>query len=191
LKATDRWIFQNIWCCYNSSILEFCQQPIRKLAVSGNIKKEPYPERYQLAQFGRNKYKENIQVLNFDQHEGISYSQRLQKFEFCFASSPHVFCPGSKNRKCAEFLVQKVFEIIAVGSLLVCPTYLKPHLEKIGLVHRVNCWLINFDNGLEKDLDDLFSQSYETVLKMRLNSHELAKKKLNSEKMWNTVSEKL
>ena len=173
----NRFICNNIWCCYNASRQPFREDPENKIAISGNIKAEAYPERSYMASLDRSQ----VEVLSFNQHENTSYSKRLNNYLCCFASAPYVFCQAAKKRECADFLVQKVFEILAVGSLLLCPKSLESRLNEVGLFDRVNCFLIDLSD--KKDLERhpeidyiLDERNRETINKIRRNGFQLSEK---------------
>ena len=70
-------------------------------------------------------------------------------------------------------LLQKTFEILAVGSLIVIPQTEKQILEDIGLIHNQNCYLIDKENVL-LSIEDIFN-NVEKYNKVRKAGQEFAK----------------
>jgi hypothetical protein len=160
----------NLWCCYNSSFREFNLFPQLKLAVSGEIHKKIYPERFTLKHINS----EHIAHIIYDRTVSSNYSTKLNQYFAGFSSCVHI---GSLKHRCKFFnthtLLQKTFEILAVGALLVMPQTEKQILEDIGLVHDTNCYLIDMKNVL-LSLKHIFN-NVEKYNKVRKAGHEFAK----------------
>lgn len=180
-EYSNRIIFNNIWTSYNSSFIEFNQNPENKIAVSGTISRH-YPERVLMSNLKNN----NIIVLpNLSFKD--EYQKRLNKYICCFASSVHV--PNLKDKRLTNthLITLKYFEILASGTLLLCPDSESKQLNRLGIYHNVNCIMINISdiNNIIKTVDYVIdSANREEIDNMRKSGQELARTKLNSEKKY-------
>jgi len=152
-------ITYNIWCCYKESILPFNESPELKLAISGNIHRRVYPERYILHKI-KSRY---IHHLHYDtsptaEHYGTRLNRYFAGFASCVHMTPdkHIKDPNKRTYYRSHTILQKTFEILGAGALLVMPDTEKNALEEIGLIHDVHCYLISMDNIL-RDIRHIFT----------------------------------
>ena len=57
------------------------------------------------------------------------------------------------------------------------------YIEKIGLKHNINCYLIDFNKNLNEQINYIF-QNYDYYNNVRLKGNVYAKEHLNSEKKY-------
>jgi len=171
-------ICNNIWCSYNSSFIEFNKNPIMKLFLSGAVSNN-YPERKNILKYNNViNYKYNKNDVN---NNNNNYNQELNKYIACFSSSVYVKSLKSNQLKNTHDILQKSFEILSSGSLLVCPLIEESYLNKIGLYHKKNCYLIDFNKNIQNQINNIIHNKYKNIFdKIRLNGQEYAKNKLNS-----------
>lgn len=191
LKKEKTWeknyIFKNIWCCYNESILDINMNPINKLLISG--------ARFFRSGFG---YKEreilhklsntnkNIISPGYNHNEinskQFTYNKRLNSFFACFSSSVYT------NNKNTHLIVLKTFEILGSGALLVMPKAEEEYISKIGLIHLKNCFLIDFNKNINYQINWILeSKNRELFNKIRKEGQLHAKKNLNEYNMINEI----
>ncbi|KKM05032.1 hypothetical protein LCGC14_1758200 [marine sediment metagenome] len=132
-------IFFNLWCCYESSFVPFNENPINKICVSGAVS-SAYPERIRLCKL-QNVIRLPIKKTEVRTPNNI-YNKRINEYIACFASSVHVHSLTTKKKVNTHLILLKVFEILAAGSLLLCPKSEKPCLKKMGLISMKNCILL-------------------------------------------------
>ncbi len=178
----------NLWSCYEKSILQINPNPINKILISGCLGKN-YPERITLTNLS-NKY---LSTLNYNSKDIVNndnnYSLNLNKYFACFTSSVYVTAFGSSTLINTNIILLKTFEILASGSLLVMPLSEKKYLEEINIIHNVNCYLINFDEDLDKQINYIF-ENIEYYDNVRKNGHELSKI-FTPENVFNKIKMKL
>lgn len=175
-------IFNNIWCCYKSSFIEFNKNPFLKIFLSGAISNS-YPERKKIIQYNNViKYEYN---KNHIKNDNDDYNKELNKYIACFSSSVYVISLSSNKLENTHTILQKTFEILSSGSLLVLPFIEEPYINKIGLFHNINCFLINFNNT-KQDIQDQINyitniNNKKNIDNIRLNGQKYAKNNFNSE----------
>jgi hypothetical protein len=77
-----------------------------------------------------------------------------------------------KQRRNTHTIVQKVFEILASGTLLLYPLHEAKYIQKIGLYHNINCYLIDFTKDLQKQINYILSnQNLTKINKIRHNGY--------------------
>jgi hypothetical protein len=84
-----------------------------------------------------------------------------------------------------HLVLLEIFEILASGSLLLCPNSEADALAKLGLYHRVNCWLSPSPtedvSGMTKTLEYLFDPTHrDEIDTIRSLGHALASSTLSS-----------
>ena len=157
----DNFVFGNLHCCYNESFLEVNRAPIHNLLVSGAISERHYPERLLLHQ--RSQTNKNICSLEgptggaFPRPDEVvstefTYNRRLNSYFACFSSGVSENGPGT-NMGC---VLLKTFEILGAGSLLVMPLHEEKHVASLGLKHMVNCYLLDFRDDLDSQVNAIF-----------------------------------
>lgn len=173
-------IFNNIWCCYDESFIDFNVKPIFKLLISGVTASNFYPERFILSKISK-KYNK-IKLLSYNENDiktlNNNYNKTLNKYFACFNSNVYVPTKNIKDNKHynTNILLLKTFEIIASGSLLVMPKSSEKILNNIGLYHNINCYLINFDENIIPQIENIFN-NIEKYNNVRKKAQELAKEK--------------
>ena len=174
------------WTSYNNSFINFNNNPLNKILVSGRITKH-YPERNKIIKFNYTEIlKYNMLDLN---NNNNNYNNILNKYLCCFNSSVYVKQKNATKQYKINNLLLKTFEILASGSLLLMPLEDEKLLNKNGLYHNNNCYLIDLNK------DDIFIQNEinyimninnrNEINKIRLNGQQFAKNNLNSEKKFN------
>jgi hypothetical protein len=185
-------IFNNIWCCYNTSICKYNKDPIKKILLSGAIDKVAYPERYKIKDFNNLIYhnKSNSEINETTNKYVNSYSKILNKYLCCFTSSVYVFNKTEKCIKNTHMILQKVFEILASGSLLIYPLQEEKYIKKIGLINKKNCYLIDFSIELLGQINEILDPvNIYNINKIRYNGYIHAINNLTSLKKFNEIME--
>lgn len=172
-------IFENIWCCYNSSFIEFNENPINKIYIPGRISTN-YPERLL---FENSKHVVTIDYSMEETKKGShkSFNQRLNSYLCCMTSSVYVHNETSKQLENTHLILLKVFEILAAGSLLLVPSSEKEYLDKIGIHSYENC--IMYDNESREEIVEFVTNlaNRAKVDEIRKTGQIYAKNNLNSE----------
>jgi hypothetical protein len=170
-------IFNNIWCSYDSSFVDFNKNPINKLFISGSITSNYYPDRQKISNF------KNIIIYSYNnsdvKNDTNNYNIELNKYIACFSSSVYVKSFTTNKYENTHAILQKNFEILASGSLLVVPLDEEKYLNEIGLYHKKNCYLINFKQNIQKQINYIFN-NLEIINIIRLNGYNYSKEKFNS-----------
>ena len=140
----------NLWSVYDKAKCKFNKNPINKILLSGSVDSY-YPERCIIK-----KYK-NIQIYNYNRNDVFTntnnFNLELNKYLCCFTSSVTVLSKTSKKLENTHILLLKVFEILGAGSLLLYPKKEEQYIKEIGLFHKDNCWLLDFNGDIQKQLD--------------------------------------
>jgi hypothetical protein len=186
---TDKILFDtNVWNCYNSSYTIFNNDPIEKICVSGAASPISYPERaYLIKLSGQNN---NIISLNYVKNDGC-FTEKLNKYLCCFTSS--VYVKHLKNNKVmnTHMILLKVFEILASGSLLLCPIAEEKYLNKIGLYDNVNMLLVDMNKFIEMQKYILLLENRDIINGIRKAGYEHAKENLNSKIKYIEIKNKI
>jgi len=172
-------LYFNYWCCYgNKNRIEFNDTPINKIGLGGRTW-DCYKERYIISKF------QNIELLPYHTQPSLKikntseiikylknpetkniFIKRLSKYIACFTSS-------FLDTHC---ILMKVFEILSSGSLLLYPKKEEEYIKKIGLVDRHNCFLINFNENIQEQINFVLSyENREYINKIRKAGHEFSK----------------
>lgn len=174
LKFKENIICYNYWGIYNSSIIEFNNDPITKILISGNLIVKHYPERHLLSNLNNI----NICVYNYNsndvQSNNNNFSKELNKYMCCFTSSVYVKNKKYKKTMNTHTILLKIFEILASGSLLLVPDYEEPYLKKIGLINKKHYLTLNFDknNNLNEQINNLLNENnLKNVNKIRYDGY--------------------
>lgn len=168
--------FNNIWCSYNSSFIEMNKNPLMKLFISGAIT-ENYPQRQEIIKYKnivKYEYNKN-DIINNNEH----YNKELNKYIASFSSSVYVKSLTTNKLENTHVLLQKIFEILFSGSLLVVPKIEEPYLNKYKLYHYKNCFFIDFNSNVQEQINYILNNK-NLIDKIRLNGQEHAKNNLNS-----------
>lgn len=176
----DKYIFLNLWSCYNSSFVKFNDNPIQKIAISGNKDRNTYSERHILTQ--KAKKDKRIVNLQFVRNNDLSYNERLNQYICCFSSSVRVRSIITRSRKYynTHLIILKYFEILASGSLLLCPDTEEIQLNRFGIYNNINCIMTPMKSIDEKIDYILNPENREEIDKIRKAGQEIARTQLNS-----------
>ena len=169
-------ICNNIWCSYNSSFIKMNKSPLMKLFISGAIT-ENYPQRQEIIKYKniiKYEYNKN-DIINDNNH----YNKELNKYIACFSSSVYVNSLTTNKLENTHSLLQKNFEILSSGSLLVVPKIEEPYLNKYKLYHLKNCFFLDFNSNVQEQINFILNNK-NLIDKIRLNGQEYAKNNLNS-----------
>ena len=177
-KWNNNFIFKNVWCCYNQSILNINLNPIDKILISGAHNKNNYPERdllHNLSKLDKNIISSGIGKNDIKSTDYI-YNKRLNSYFACFSSSVYY------HNKNTHIILLKTFEILGSGSLLVMPLKEEKYISEIGLFNMKNCYLIDFSKKLSPQIDFIFKNKvlFNTI---RKNGQQHAINNLNQEKL--------
>ena len=173
-------IFENLWCCYKGSFIKYNENPIEKLLICGRISNVCYPERYILSQLKKKNHKIEIYEYNNNDYKNYNFSKKLNNYLCCFSSSIYVQTRKNKKYINTNIILQKTFEILGSGSLLVCPKKEELYLKNIGLIHNKNCYLIDFTNNITQQIEYIFKNK-EKYNKIRKEGQIFAKENFNQD----------
>jgi hypothetical protein len=141
--------------------IEFNENPINKILLSGTITKE-YPARKKLNLIAG--YNDNIEVLKNGVYLGFEYIKYLNKFLCCFT------CCANKN---LPYILGKFFEIPSSGSLLLAfDEFVKDELINLGFKDGENYISCTLENMEEKIRYILNPENLEEINKIRKNGYE-------------------
>lgn len=169
-------ICKNIWCSYNLSFIKFNDNPIMKLFISGAITHN-YPERKEIIKYNNIiKYNYNNNDVN---NNNNNYNNELNKYIACFSSSVYVKSLTSNKLENTHAILQKNFEILSSGSLLVVPKIEEPYLNKYKLYDNKNCYCIDFNKNIQQQINHIINNKNKFDA-IRLNGQKYAKNNLNS-----------
>ena len=173
----------NFWSSYNSSLMDFNENPIKKVFLSGHTDIN-YPERVIMRDINNVFYytynMNDINTLN------NNYNKELNKYIACFTSSVHIYNETEKKFKNTNIILLKTFEILASGSLLLMPLSEEIYLEKIGIKNGYNCILLDFENCLNEQINNILNINNRTNIDtIRHNGYLHAKNNLTTDKKFN------
>lgn len=161
----------------NESLLKeinYNENPIGKIFLSGQVSKYIYPARYKAFMLARNN--DNIKCIghpgynNKNKHNycGSKYYSLINSYLAAFT------CCAKKER---PYIVAKFFEIIACGTLLIAyDEHVKQELKELGFIEKVNyisCTLENMHEVFDYVTDPCNRSEIDTI---RRNGFELSKK---------------
>jgi hypothetical protein len=116
------------------------------------------------------------------------YSKMLNSYLCCFASSVYVFNKSIAHSNNTHLILQKVFEILASGSLLLYPLSEKQYIKRIGLIHKNNCYLIDFTKNVQKQINQILNPiNLPHINRIRYNGHLHAINNLSSHKKYSEI----
>lgn len=158
--------------------IDFNQNPINKILVSGRLHREIYPFRQLMYKMSKkNKLVEYLSPnceywIDKDNEKfiyGERYMKKLNQYLVCFT------CDACPQR---PYLVAKHFEIAASGALLLAGNpSTKTYFAKLGFidgVHYISTTMGNINDKIAYVLDP---QNREEIDRIRLNGYEYAKAK--------------
>jgi glycosyltransferase involved in cell wall biosynthesis len=156
--------------------IEFNNNPINKVFVSGYLN-NTYPFRNYMINLS--KENNNIETLDHPTykidnrtHDCIHevYYKKLNNYICCFTDA-----------LCWEYVILKVYEITAVGSLLLIENTIEKQLNELGFYNEINCIMCNQSNVIEKMNWVLDNNNLEKVNDIRRNGMKLTREKHNTE----------
>jgi hypothetical protein len=190
-KYKSNIVSLSLHSCYDKCFIEFNNNPINKILVSGSLYQEAYPERYKMKKFKNIEIKKWVSMWATENHED-QYARSLNNYLCCFASSvyPENLSLYNKKRKKysrtnSHVILLKNYEILGAGSLLLNPLTEKPYLKKIGLIDDVNCMFIDMtdDKKIQDKIDFILDPKNRNFIdKVRKAGQEHGRKNLNSKK---------
>jgi hypothetical protein len=178
-------IFRGLWYSYDKAFVEFNKTPINKIALSGNLSKVHYPERNMMSLLPPSMI--TILVYNKNELTNNGYTKRLNQYICCFASSVHVYHKRTNCYKNTHIILLKIFEILASGSLLLCPKSEEIYLKKLGLYSMVHYYLIDMENIHSMVEFILDIKNKEKIDSIRRDGQKYAKSTLNCENKYNEI----
>lgn len=186
-KFKHKFIFENLWYAYNSSFIQFNHNPINKVALSGNLNPNSYPERH----YFKLLQNPNKIIINFDNYDLLTdkntFNHKLNKYLACFTSSVHVYNMKHKKILNTHTILLKVFEILAAGSLLLCPKSEETFLNDIGLESYKNCIICPLKE-INKTINFIVDTKNKILIdEIRKNGQEHAMDNLNSIKKYHKI----
>lgn len=177
----NNFIFKNIWCVYNESILKFNENPDKKILISGGLNPKHYKERYILSKLSHKNIIVRNRTLSDLTSNDLIYNKVLNSFFACFSSS--VYFWNTKNIVTnSNIILLKTFEILGAGSLLVMPLHEEKNISKIGLINMKNCYLIDFKKELTSQINYIFN-NIDIFTQIRKAGHIYGREVLNETKM--------
>ena len=176
------------WYCYINSFINFNENPIHKLLISGDLC-DRYPQRKMFIKyFNKCKFIENYKRNIFGDGNNNNYNKKLNSYVACFSSSAYVKNLSNNKIENTKFLLLKTYEILATGSLLVMPLIEKKLLEEHGLFHYKNCYLIDFSKKEDIILNEIQQMLNDpNIHKIRKEGQNKAMKDFTSENFFNEI----
>ena len=156
------------------SDIEFNNNPIFKIFISGSVSEDIYPLRKYIKTF--DKFKNNIEILEHPSYNKYThniinkeYYKTLNKYLCCFTDA-----------SIYKYVLLKVYEICSVGSLLLIDDSILYELNKLGFYDNINCIMYNKFN-LEDKIKFIFNtDNIENINIMRKKGFELVREKHNT-----------
>lgn len=170
----------NFWSSYDSSFINFNENPIEKVFLSGYTDIN-YLERAIMHDINNVfYYTYNINDINSFNN---NYNKELNKYIACFTSSVHIYNETEQKFKNTNIILLKTFEILAPGSLLLMPLSEEIYLEKIGIKNGYNCILLDFDKYLNEQINNILDINNRiNINTIRYNGYLHAKNNLTTDK---------
>ena len=156
--------------------IQINETPIKKIFVTGYIN-DTYPLRKYMVELSKSN--DNIVVLphpNYEdkerKHQYINkeYYEKLNEYLCCF-----------NDALTWNYVNIKVFEISAVGSLLLIQDSIEEQLNELGYYNNINCIMCNKDNLIEKIEWILDDNNLEEINIIRRKGMEITREKNNTE----------
>lgn len=167
----------NLWCVYKKAECEFNNNPINKILLTGRVS-GPYPERNIISKY-KNVY--NYKYNDNDIKNNNNFNKILNGYLCSFTSSVYVKNHTLNKIVNTHIILLKVFEILGSGSLLLYPKSEEQYIKKIGLFHKDNCWLLDFDGNIQEQIDYILdSKNRDEIDKIRYRGWRHGIEKLNS-----------
>ena len=182
----DNIIHINLWSAYDLAFIEFNNNPIEKVLISGQIYEIHYPERSKMLLMN------NIESYNYNKFDidsqNNNYNKILNNYLCCFTSSVYIYNNTQNKMVNTNMILLKTFEILASGSLLIMPLTEEIYIGKIGLINNENCILLDFNNDVTEQLNNILDINNRThINNIRYNGYLHAKNNLNTENKFNEL----
>ncbi len=153
---------------YDGIEIEFNNNPINKILLSGEIHNIHYPERVKLLQLNN----ENVLLKPNDRNISSNYVSALNNYICCFASNVYKYTPNIN----AKIILLKYLEILSSGSLLLCDDSTTEELASIGIIHNHNCYITNMNNITDAINYIVNPDNREEIDRIRFNGNNWYKK---------------
>jgi hypothetical protein len=174
----------NLHSAYKEAFIEFNNNPIEQVLISGQTNEMCYPERHMMV-LTHNTVHYHYNTNDFNTN---NYSMVLNNYLCCFSSSVYLFNHTKQIKESINTLLLKSYEILASGSLLVLPLAEEEHIKKHGLINGTNCLLIDFNKDLNSQVNWLLHPSNrEYVNNIRYNGMIHCKNNLTTEHTFNKL----
>lgn len=173
----DKYIFAPHGATEEFRVL-FNKQPVNQICLSGNISPHGYPLRYKMLKLSRTKFKNSIFHLK---HPGYGFQRKLGSYvgsQYANVLNRYIAGLGDSGLHKYEgkhiyYILSKMFEIPASGSLLMANEEVRDELEKLGFKNMVNYLEFNTENMEDKILFILDKNNREVVDKIREGGQKL------------------
>ncbi|AYV85718.1 MAG: hypothetical protein Satyrvirus33_8 [Satyrvirus sp.] len=152
----------------NKFYVEFNDNPVRRISLTGIVEKNVYPFRYHIFKLST---KYSINVLQHPSYKkpihtyyGHDYIKYLSKYVASITC-----CSTEKT----PYVIAKFFEIPASGSLLMAyDEFVKEPLKQLGFVDGENYLSVNYDNIIDKISFVMDPNNTEEVNRIRRNGYD-------------------
>ena len=165
-------------CATNNFLIKlFNQKPINKVLLSGSASKLYRHRQLFLLLIQNNKDKIDLYrhpgYINKKYTEDI-YPYKLNSYLCCFTSCTIfdiIICDPKNKIDYEHVIFAKVYEIMAVGSLLLVDDSYKDGLINMGIKDGINCIFCNVDNYLDKVNYIVDVANRDEIDKIRMNGY--------------------
>lgn len=149
---------------------QFNENPINKILLSGTISPTIYPERVKFyTYYSQNKHKCDL----LDRNNNLDYATVLNKYICCVSTSVSL----RYARQSIGFVLNKTYEICAVGSLLLAHDNMLNELTRLGFIDMETCIIYNDTNIDEKVNYILDINNRKIIDEIRMNGKKLIETK--------------
>ena len=156
--------------------INFRKDPVRKIFVSG-YSNDTYPFRNYMLNLS--KENNNIETLNHPSYDSQNRSHNIVHQTYYKKLNEYLCC--FTDALCWNYIVSKVFEITAVGSLLLVQDSIEKQLNELEFFDGINCIMCNQDNVISKIEWIMDEKNREKVDEIRMKGMILTREKHNSE----------
>lgn len=178
-KNIISWDIHN---CYDNCFVNFNNNPINNILVSGAISECGYPERSKLIKFNNVCKKE---IGNNVWNDEKAYCQFLNNYICCFSTSNYPYSMTTGKSEYSDLILLKTYEILGSGALLLSPLNQKDALAKIGLIEDWNCMFVDMsdDTKIQTKINFILDQQNRPFIdQVRKFGQEHGRNYLNSKK---------
>lgn len=178
------------WSSYNLSFINFNNNPINKILLTGNLNINHYPQRNFIKKFN------NIIIYNYNKNDikynNNNYNIELNKYIGCFYSNVFIKRINDNNYYNTKILLLKFYEILSSGSLLVCSNNEIDLFNKYNLKNKIHYYAINLEqnnNKIQEEINYICDKKNKKIIdKIRYNGQIFSKKYLNSKIKFNELN---